>query len=144
MTYEFEKFESTGGSYTPKISVRSNGALGFSQGALRRFGLWDGDWYIQLYFDKKHNVIGIEPSTTAGAGKAHLVKKKIQGKDGRQTVNAYVAAKAFFDFYGIDYSETRPYLVKREEGDAKIILQLQSTNTPSTPASPENEGGNPT
>src|SRR5215470_11166355 len=98
MAYEFERFDYIGGSYTPKISVRANGSLGFSQGALRRFGLWDGDWFAHLYFDRKNQVIGIEPSTTGGTGKAHLVKKKIQVKDGGQTVNAYVAAKSFFDF----------------------------------------------
>jgi|ERR1700726_550449 len=144
MAYDFEKFDCTGGSYAPKISVRSNGSLGFSQGALRRFGLWDGDWFVQLYFDRNQHVIGIEPSSTAGAGKARLVKKNIQGKDGRQTVNAYVAAKSFFDYYGIDYSETRSYLAKREEGDAKIIMQLADANPRSSPATPPNEGGAPT
>src|SRR5437667_11281403 len=98
MDYEFEKFDCTGGSYAPKISVRANGSLGLSQGALHRFGLWDGDWFVQLYFDRTNRVIGIEPSNAAGTGKAHLVKKKIKGKDNRETVNAYVAAKSFLDF----------------------------------------------
>jgi hypothetical protein len=144
MRYEFEKFDCTGGSYTPKISVRGNGSLGFSQGALRRFGLWDGDWFVQLYFDRKNQVIGIEPSNTPGTGRAHLVKKKIQGKDGRQSVNAYVAAKSFFDFYGIDYSETKSYLAKRDDDTKMIVFQLARPDPAPTPVTVQKEGGAPT
>jgi hypothetical protein len=144
MGYNFEKFACPGGSYAPKISVRSNGALGFSQGALRRFGLWDGDWFIQLYFDRVNRVIGIEPTNAEGPGRARLTKKIIDGKDGRQSVNAFLSAKSFFDFYVIDYSETQSYLAAWDDEQKMIIVNLPNDKPSATNAPAQNEGGTQT
>ena len=125
MSFNFEKFEGVGNSYFPKISVRSNGSLGVSQGALNRFSLADGEWWVQLMFDRKNRVIGLEPWDEPGNGRIKLNKKHMVGPDGgKESINAWISAKAFFDFYGIPYDKTQSYVAKRNDGEKIIYIEL--------------------
>jgi hypothetical protein len=124
MSYEFERFEAVGGSYEPKLSIRSNGAIGFSQGALHRFGLLDGDWFVSLYYDRKNGVVGIEPVREEGPGFLRLIKRAIKGKDGRDSVNAFVSAKSFLDYFSIDYRQTRSFRAHFDEPSHKIVFNV--------------------
>ena len=127
MAFEFEKFEGVGGSYVPKISIRSNGTLGISQGALNRFKLAEGEWFAQLLYDRKNQVIGIQPVSDEGPGLIKLNKKRMEGKDGKQSINAWISAKAFFDYYGINYDKTNSYLAKWDAAAGVIYVELNPT-----------------
>jgi hypothetical protein len=143
MGYEFEKFNAAGGSYEPKLSIRSNGAIGFSQGALHRFGLLKDEWFVCLFYDRKNGVVGIQPSKQETNGCLRLIKRTIQGKDGRESVNAFVSAKSFFDYFGIDYSQTRSFRAHFDEAQQKVIFNLrqpdQLRNTDGEEGSPANK-----
>lgn len=124
MSYEFEKFHAVGGSYEPKLSIRSNGAIGFSQGALHRFQLLNSDWFVCLYYDRRSAVVGIEPIQEEGPGCLRLIKRSIKGKDGRDSVNAFVSAKSFLDYFGIDYRQTRSFRAHFDEATKKIVFNV--------------------
>jgi len=140
MNYEFERFDSVGGSYEPKVSIRGNGAIGFSQGALRRFELLEGDWFICLFYDRKNGVIGIQPVKEETSGCLRLIKRVIKGKDGRDSVNAFVSAKSFLDYFGIDYSQTKSYRAELDEGTRKIVFNIGQPDHLRKPSAGE-EGG---
>ena len=59
MPYNFEKFTAIGGSFAQKVSIRNTGALGLSQGVMRKQNLTEGHWYAVLYFDEENKAIGI-------------------------------------------------------------------------------------
>jgi hypothetical protein len=124
MSFNFEKFDGVGNSYFPKISIRANGTLGISQGALNRFDLAQGDWWVQLLFDRKNRVIGLEPSDEEGSGRIKLNKKHMVGNDGKESINAWISAKAFLDYYGIPYSKTQSYVAKRNDSEKIIYIEL--------------------
>lgn len=133
MSFNFEKFEGVGNSYFPKISIRSNGTLGISQGALNRFELAEGDWWIQLLFDRKNRVIGLEPSNEEGSGRIKLNKKHMT-HDGKESINAWISAKAFLDYYAIPYSKTQSYVAKRNDSEKIIYIELdQPRNATAAP-----------
>lgn len=106
MKFNFEPFLATKGSYAERLSIRSNGTLGFSQGLMRKRGLTEGAWHVRLFFDKENQAIGVrftenpdEPGTT----KLHA--RKIVSKDGIENWSGHAAARAFLDFYGIEYEK---------------------------------------
>jgi hypothetical protein len=138
MQFDFEKFEGTGGSYFPKVSIRSNGTLGVSQGALNRFRLAEGDWWFQLLFDRKKQVIGLQPIDHEAHGLLKLNKKLMMGRDGKKSVNAWIAAKAFFDFYGIPYDDTKSYEANWDEAGKLIYIELDQ---PRQSSGPQGTGG---
>lgn len=104
--YKFERFEQTGSTFVPKMSIRTNGAVGISQGALRRFHLEEGDWYVILHFDREHNAIGILLTQDAsGAGATKIVKREVKSKAGAKNITAYFSAKSFLEYYNIPYKD---------------------------------------
>src|SRR4051812_37889107 len=100
----FEKFEHVGCSFVPKVSVRNNGSIGISQGALRRFGITESDRYVNLFYDRDNQVVGFRPVAEDTPNAVKLIQRSIVGRDGKTSVNAFVSAKSFLDFYEVDYS----------------------------------------
>jgi hypothetical protein len=106
MKFNFEPFLATKGSYAERVSIRSNGSIGFSQGLMRKRDLTNGVWYVCLFFDKERQAIGLrftenpdEPGTT----KLHA--RKVVSKDGVENWSGHAAARAFLDFYGIEFEK---------------------------------------
>lgn len=125
MTFDFEKFEAVGSSFEPRITLRSNGSLGFSQGALNRFGLKEGDWWVVLYYDKARRIIGIKPETDETLkGAIPLVKRPVVSTAGKTSWNSFVSAKSFMDFYGIDYRTSVGFIAEWYEEGKLIIVDL--------------------
>lgn len=126
MKLNFEKFTRTGGSFSPTISIRKNGAFGFSQGALTRFGFVEGDWYVVLFYDKYAQVIGIKPTQNKDEdGAVKLVKRIVDMGEGRHSVSSSVSAKAFFDYYGIPITETKSYRAEMDSESEMIVIHLK-------------------
>lgn len=96
----FEKFTSTGRGYAPKVSIWSKGQIGINNGAIKRYNLDDCSHAI-LYYDKSAKRIGI--SFTKDGGAEGALKFNVRKTGG------IIGAKAFLDFYDIDYSTTRKY-----------------------------------
>ena len=124
--YTFERFEAVGSTFVPKMSVRQNGQVGISQGALRRFQLEDGTWYVVLFFDKGNNVVGIKPTRDADEpGATKIVKREVKSKDGGRNITAYFSAKSFQEFYALPYKDRiRLYEPVWDDGHAMIVLNL--------------------
>lgn len=126
MGFAFEKFEHAGCSFVPKVSVRNNGSIGVSQGALRRFGITENDRYVNLFYDRANKVIGIRPVPENTPGSVKLIQRSINGQGGKVSINAFISAKSFLDFYEIDYSTTRSFIAKKLESENLIIFDLKA------------------
>lgn len=113
----FEKFTQTGRSFTPKVSIWSRGQIGFNKGAVKRFDLGKFN-YVVFFYDKDTNRIGIKPIEKAEEGAVTLNQK---------TTGAAVGAKAFLDFYDIDYKETRQYNVQEDKENNLLVIDLNET-----------------
>lgn len=103
----FEKFKHTGGKFFPKISIRPSGQIGFSRGALKRFGI-DKYEFVVLFYDRELKKIGVELTNDDKAeGAAKLIVKSDNGT---------VSAKSFFRYFGIDFSKKRSFDLINEDG----------------------------
>lgn len=139
--YNFEKFTKTGGSFAPVISLRKQGAIGLSQGALQHFKLTEGDWYVVLYFDKSANVLGIKPtSDKTEEGAIKLVKRTATSPNGKTSISSSVAAKSFFEYYQISTDSTKTFRSSLDESSGLIIVNL---NEPLRVSKEEDEGESP-
>lgn len=127
----FVKFTQIGGSYIAKISIRTNGQLGFSQGAIKKFSLLEGEWYVIMYYDKDNRRIGIlKTRDSKEEGAIRLIRREIKTKDGQSNMNCYVSCKSFFDFNEIKYSKkTESYCPEWDENEGMIVLNLSETKT---------------
>jgi len=127
MAFAFERFTETGGRYSPKVSIRSGGSFGLSQGALRHFGLEDGVWYAVFHYDKTANVIGIQPTRDNNElGAVKIVVRRYTPKNGTgaESVSCSISGKSFLDYFGIDYQKSRSFIAEKDNGF--IIVRLGS------------------
>lgn len=122
MGFNFERFTKTGSSFAPTVSLRKQGAIGLSQGALQRFNLVAGDWFMVLFYDKTAKVLGIQPTQNASEeGATKLIKRRAQGKNGKESVSSSISAKSFFEYYEIPSNETLTFRATWDS-DAKMII----------------------
>jgi hypothetical protein len=125
MAFNFEKFTKVGSSFAPMVSLRKQGAIGLSQGALNRFGLAEGDWYVVLYFDRTAKILGIQPTQNAAEeGAVKLIKRRAVGKHGKASISSSISAKSFFEYYGLPMAETRTFLASQDDQAKMIIVDL--------------------
>jgi hypothetical protein len=78
----FQKFEGFGSKMQPKVSLRSTGQIGLSQGCLRLFGISDKTWKMELFWDPEGQLVGMKPTQDANAKFAVPVIYR-PGKGGR-------------------------------------------------------------
>lgn len=111
----FEKFKYLDGSQRPKVTLRENGQIGFSQGAVNRFNLKEYV-YCELYYDSESARIGLRLTNEYEEGiTAKLVLRE---------QNFYVSARSFLDHYFISYSPARSFIAHEEEENNLIVLDL--------------------
>jgi len=111
----FEKFTGGGRSYRTRISIRSNGQIGFSQGAIHKFKM-DGFSNGILFYDKEENKVGIKLGNDDNEEGACKLQIKPE--------NAAISAKSFLDYYEIPYKETISYEAKWDETHQMIVADL--------------------
>lgn len=111
----FERFTETGKSYRPRISIRANGQIGFSFGAIKKFSLAKYK-FVVLFFDKENSKIGIKLTNSEEDGICKLQVRQL---------NAAISAKAFFDYYSIDYTKTKRYDAVWDEKEQMIIVSIK-------------------
>jgi len=115
----FERFTKSGRSYKPKVSITSSGLIGFNNGAVKRFDL-NNYKYSVLYYDKEGKRIGISLTNDENEEGICKLRNRASGAD--------ISARAFFDFYEIDYSETRRYDAIWDDVEKKIIIDVKIRN----------------
>jgi hypothetical protein len=128
----FEKFNAAGGSFSPKVSLRMNGSIGLSQGALRKFGLDKGRWWVVLFYDKDAKLIGIHPTENESEDAAiKLQCREVTAPGGKTNLISQVSAKAFLEYFSIPYKDqTRTYVPTYDANNKMIIIDLKSEKLP--------------
>lgn len=113
----FERFTKTRGrGYFPKVSIWGKGQIGFNQGAAGKYNLNNFE-YAVLFYDKGNQRIGIRFTNEKEDGIVKLIKRPGSGVS--------LSAKAFLDFYSIDYSKKRRYTVNYDnENDLYILSNI--------------------
>jgi len=113
MAFEkFTKIRSRG--YFPKVSIWGKGQLGFNQGAVGKYGLENFEYAI-LFYDKENHKIGVRFTKEKEEGATKLIKRPGSGLS--------FSAKAFLDFYAIDYlSKTIKYNIHYDKENKLYIL----------------------
>ncbi|NOY42023.1 MAG: hypothetical protein GXP26_09320 [Planctomycetes bacterium] len=117
MQFNFEKFTDVDASFTARVTIRQRtGQIGFSSGAINLFSLQNYEFYV-LYFDAESKVVGIEPAKEKVEGSMQIKQKPS---------NTYLTAKNFLDKYGIDYTESHRYELKRDDQSGFLYFKLGS------------------
>lgn len=111
----FLKHVVTRKSYTPRISLSSNGFLGLSDAAVRKYRLQDYK-YIVMYYDPDRNVAAIEPINDENAEGAMKLRHRDQG--------ANVSARSFLENFEIVIPATTSYALDKDRETGYLIFDL--------------------
>ncbi len=103
-------FRESGRGFAPKVSIRRQGQIGLSQGAIIRYKIENAE-NVLLGYDREAKRIGIK---RVGADEEGAKKITIRGGSGA------IAAKGFLDYFDIPYDITRSYDLKKE-GDMLVF-----------------------
>ncbi len=126
----FERFTKTGRSFMPKVSIWSRGQIGFSVGAVNRYKV-DQYNYVVFLYDADNKKVAFEfTNDEKEAGAAKLNKRN---------TGVIVGAKSFLDYYGVDYKETRQYVLEHDEESNLYVIDLQEGDSSETDVNAETE-----
>ena len=122
MKYLFERnkmaiefFRKGGKGFSPKASLRRQGQIGLSHGAIEKFNIKDGQ-HVLLGYDKDKKLVAIKCINEEEEGAKKVIVK------GR---SASIAAKAFLDYFGIIPKETKPYLLREDLENKWLVIDLK-------------------
>ena len=128
MSYDFKRFESTGGRYEMRISLTGSRSFGFptmfyEENKIAKYK------YVVLYYDEKQKAVGIK--FTADKEEPHkftLIKSKKYG--------ASIVATSFFKKYKLDPKKyKRKYNWKKVRTDFGILFVIELNEGQKSPAS---------
>lgn len=124
--YAFDRFVGTNESYAPQLSIHVNGQIGLSRGALRKFRLIEGEWFVVLFYDNDKNIMAIKPvvdSEEEGAIKLHV--NRSTGKKGHEIASGYISARSFLLYNDIPFEGgKRVFIPKWNPNVGMIIVDL--------------------
>ena len=112
----FERFTLAGRGFQPKVSIRTNGQIGFNNGAIIRFNL-DKYKYVILFYDKQSKMIGIKP--TNDANEEGICKLRIRKSAGA------IGARSFLDYYQINHAKTIRYGASWNDGEKMVVAKVE-------------------
>lgn len=117
----YEKFTKTRArGYYPKASIWGKGQIGFNQGAVGKYELEKFD-YVVLFYDKEIKKIGVKFTNEKEEGIIKIVKRPGSGMS--------FSAKAFLDFYDIDYLKNKKYSITHDkENNLYVLNSSNETN----------------
>lgn len=95
----------------PVISIHRNGYLAVNSQAKEKY--FKGHSHVVLFFDPEENKLGMKPVKLASR-KAYKISSTAHSMS--------VSAKAFLDWFKIDYSKTRSFEPEKE--DDLLVLKL--------------------
>jgi hypothetical protein len=122
--FNFERFTFGGGRFTPKVSIRSNGILGLSQGLLHRAKIQDDKWFSVLFFDRSAKAIGIKITRDENEEGATRLVYRETGEP--KNVTGSIAGKAFLNYYEIPHDKTASYEADWNEEKKMITFRLEN------------------
>ena len=112
----FEKFTMHGRGWRPRVSVRSNGQIGFNKGAVRKYDLEHFPAAV-LYYDRDSQAIGIQLTKDGGDPAAVPLRVKHE--------SAWISAKTFLDYYEVSYDRTSKYDIRQEHETGMLTFQVK-------------------
>lgn len=112
----FELFDKMTRSFAGKVSIRKNGNIGFSKGAVEKFGLRDAD-YCKLYYDSEKKHIGFEFTNHE--------QPDVTARVSQSGAGISIPASSFLNYYGINYSSTMVYTAEKDANTMFIIIKLK-------------------
>lgn len=111
-------FTDVGANFDAKMSVRPNGMIGVSSGALRRFKLLEGEFYVVMYYDKDQQMIGVKPTRNkAVPGTIKLIVRYPGENSQQKQPSGHFSAKAFLQFHDIKYKDQKTLSYDAEWSD---------------------------
>ena len=113
----FEKFEGMSSQLVPKVSIRSNGNIGFSSGAVNKFDLTKSK-FCRLYFDRDGYRIGFEFINNEEQG--------ITARVFRRELDCFIRAKPFLEYYSINFAETKVFMASRDTSTGYLVIDLKN------------------
>lgn len=111
----FEKFTKHGETYTPRVSIWTNGNIGISAGAFNVYEL-TGKIFVVLFYDRDQRKVGLKFSNKPDEPGA--VKMTVRKSGGT------IPCKSFFNHCGIDSSVVRNYVLSWAEQEGMFIFDL--------------------
>ena len=112
----WKRFESFDESFTPKISIRATGHIGFSVGATNKFGIREYKC-CELFYEEGSRLIGFRFGNSEEKG----ATTKVVARD----LDCFVAAKPFLDFHGIKYKPTKSYYGQLDKESGLVVIDLK-------------------
>lgn len=130
---KFEFFTESGRGYEPRASIRKQGQIGLNHGSVKRYEIRDGQ-DVLLGYDRQSSTVAIKfiDGPQQGSKKA-MVKKN----------NCSISAKAFFDYFDIQYKDkTESYELKsKEDGLLVFCIDEGGVEEPGVEGDIDDEAG---
>lgn len=128
--FNFERFTETGKSFNARATIRSNGQIGFNEGARNLFELAQFS-YVVLFFDSNQRAVGLKFTNNKEEVGALPFKADLR--------NTCVNAAGFLDKHGIDYKKSSRHSLERH-GDFIVMMLTDVEGAPEveTPKQKEN------
>lgn len=129
----FQKFEAFGARMAPRVSIRSNGQIGLSAGALRLFGIEGAGWKMELYFDTDSRMVGFKPTKDEAAVHAAPVLVRDLKVRGKLTGAKYgqISGWSFLERFQIPFKDdTRAYDATFDKANGLFVIDLKKERVP--------------
>jgi hypothetical protein len=112
----WERFEKTGRSFKPKVSIRGDSQIGFNAAAIEEFKLKEYP-YAVLFYDKKAKQIGIK--LTKNKDDVGACKLRVKEKAG-----ASIAARAYIYFYKLNNLKVKRFDAQWDDKEKMIVVKI--------------------
>ena len=137
-----KRFTEVGVSFDAKMSIRSNGMMGVSSGALRRFKLLDGDWYLVLFYDDDEKIVGILPTRDGDEeGAIKLVVRHPKPGSIQKQPSGHFSAKSFLQHHDIEFKgkKAQSFDADWSEEHKMILIDLKQPKNGPTNAKDDDD-----
>jgi len=125
----FQRFESFGARMTPRVSIRGNGQIGLSAGALRMFGIDGSNKKVVLYYDAEAKLVAFKPTDDPAEEFAvPVLVRKLGRQDG--TLYGQVSGRSFLERFGIPHDKTRAFDPYRDKESGYFVINLAKERCP--------------
>ena len=112
-----ELFTKKGGrSSNPKVTIARAGYIGINSACMGKY--FKGKSFVQLYWDKEKQIIGIKSVDKEGEGVFTLtnVGERRPGS---------IAGRSFLKYYEIDFSKSRSFYPDWNEKEDMLIIKIK-------------------
>jgi len=113
----FELYTKKGGrSSSPRVTIAKAGYIGINSACMNMY--FKGKVFVQLYWDKERQIIGIKP-----------IDKEIEGSftltnEGERRPGS-IAGRSFLKYYEIDFFKSKSFSPEWNEKENMLIIKLK-------------------